>query len=243
MIILNDVLGYNRKIYQDKNHFSFTLDSVLLANFVKVNLSDKKILDIGSGTGAIPLIISLNTKAQIDAIEIQKDVAKMLEKSVEYNNLQNQIKVINSDVMNYYMHINNYYDVIVSNPPYFKNSPPNYNNSKAIAKHEDNLTLDNLIKVSKKMLKNNGRFVIIYDSNRFFEVLKKLEQSNLIPKKIMFVHTKLEKKSNVFLVESIKNGKPGMKILPPFVLYDKNKETEEYSKIINGGFFYESEKL
>ena len=111
---LDDLVGYkNRKIYQNTDWFSFNLDSILLANFVTKNLKNKKILDIGTGTGVIPLILTINENVKIDAIEIQKNVYDMCKKTIEYNKLEDRIKLINNDVEIYSKDINNYYDIIL----------------------------------------------------------------------------------------------------------------------------------
>ncbi len=245
MEVLNDLLGYkSRKIYQNTDWFSFTLDSVLLSNFVSINKTCKKILDIGTGTGVIPLILSLKTSALIDAIEIQKNVALMCKKSIDYNKLNKKINVVNEDVSKYYLEYNNFYDLIISNPPYFKNQKSNEKKEKSISRHEDSLDLDTLIKVSRKMLKNKGKLAIVYNSDRFLEVITKLNLNNLIPKRVRFVHEDLTKKSSMVLIECIKDGNDGLIIEAPFVLYDSNHiESDEYSLILSGGVNNESKKL
>lgn len=242
MEVLNDLLGYkNRKIYQDSDYFSFTLDSVLLANFVKINKSVSKILEIGAGTGAVSLILSLRTNKKIDAIEIQEYLSNLFKKSVYYNKLNEQINVIQDDVLNYYKSFNNYYDLIVCNPPYYneKSRGKNY-----ISRHEEKLNIDNLIRVSKKMLNNKGKFVIVYDSSRMQEIFEKMKSNNLIPKRIMLVHDDYYHKASMFLLECTKNGNDGLIIEPPFLLKKENgANTIIYNKILSGGFLYESEKL
>ena len=159
MKVINDLLGYkNLKIVQDTDWFSFSLDSVLLPNFVTLNKNVKKILDIGTGNAPIPLILSTKTDAEIYGIEIQKEVYEMARETIELNSLESKIKLINDDVNE----IDKYFkpetfDVILSNPPYFKlngKSKLNEVNTKAIARHEILLTLDQLLTVSSKLLKN-----------------------------------------------------------------------------------------
>lgn len=243
MEVLNDLLGYeNRKIYQNTEWFSFNLDSILLANFVKINKKQNKILDIGTGTGIIPLILTINFDIKIDAIEIQKSVCDMCKKTIIYNKLENQINLINEDVELYSKNINNYYDIIISNPPYFKDNKLNLNSEKAISRHEIFLDLNKLIKVSKKMLKNGGSLYFIYPCDRLLEALMKLQDNNLIPKKIKYVHENILEKANLFSIKCVKNGNQGLLIDKPFILYDENKnKTREYSNIL--GEKYESKKL
>ena len=241
MEVLNDLLGYNLKIYQDRDYFCYTLDSILLANFVKFKYTTKKVLDLGSGTGAISFIMSLRTDKNIDSIEKQKEVYDLCNKSIKYNNLENRINLINDDVNNFYKDKNNYYDIIVSNPPYLKEIKNN--NVRANSKHENTLQLDNLIKVSKAMLKNNGSLYLVYTSERVNEVLNKVTANNLIPKRIKFVYDNLDTNSSIFLLECTKNGKEGMEIETPMILKNNQKNTKIYDKILSGGFMYEPEEL
>lgn len=236
MLELNYLLGYkNRKIYQSKEYFSFTLDSVLLAEFVKLKSTATKILDIGSGTGAIPLILSLKTEAIIDAVEIQEDLFYLLKKSVSYNQLNKQINIYNEDIKNsQLLDRNNYYDNIVCNPPYFKETKNNQKEARSIARHEISLNLEDVAKVSKKLLKNNGKLSIVYDAKRLVEALQLLEKNNLIPKRIQFIHTSLKKEASIFLLECVKNGRKNLKIEPPFVLYQEDgKKTKQYEQLLN----------
>ena len=122
MQVINDLLGYNKlKIYQDTDMFNFSLDSVLLPNFITLNKDTKNILDIGTGNAPIPLILSTKTKAKIIGVEIQKEVSILAKKSVEINNLQDQITIINDDIniLKDRLPIN-YFDIITCNPPFFK---------------------------------------------------------------------------------------------------------------------------
>ena len=128
MEVLNDILGYkNRKIYQDTDCFSFSLDSIMLANFVTIRLKDKKIVDLGCGNGVIPLIMSLRTNKNIIGVEIQNKLADMATRSVQYNNLSEQINIINCNMKDY---ISNdtfeTFDLVTCNPPYFKVNEKNY---------------------------------------------------------------------------------------------------------------------
>lgn len=221
MEVLNDLLGYrDRKIYQNTDWFSFTLDSALLAEFVNIQKTTKKIIDIGTGTGAIPLILSTKTDKKIDAIEIQENVANLFKKTIKYNKLKNQINLIVDDILNYSKNINNYYDIVISNPPYYNELKKNISKEKLIARHEVCIDLKSILKVSKKILKNNGKLYLVYNSNRFFELINELEKNNLIPKRIRFVHQDINYEASMFLIECHKNGNPGMKIDSPIIIND-----------------------
>ena len=156
----NYLLGYkDMYIVQNPEMFKFSLDSVLLPNFVTINKTTKEILDIGTGNAPIPLILSRYTDAHITGIEIQKEVAEMAKESVEINFLGNKIDIINDDINRYYLNLKDKkYDIITCNPPYFKSteeSLKNLSEYKTIARHEVTLTLENLVKISKALLKTN----------------------------------------------------------------------------------------
>ena len=150
MIVLNDLLDYNGyKIYQDTEMFCFSLDSVLLANFVTINKKVSNILDIGCGNAVIPLILSTRTNASITGVEIQKDVFKLAVKSVNYNKCDRQIKIINGDINELYKNIeSDSFDTITCNPPYFKINEftkQNLSSYKRIARHEVYLDIEKII--------------------------------------------------------------------------------------------------
>lgn len=237
MIVLNDLLNYsNYKIYQDTEMFCFSLDSVLLANFVTINKRISNIMDIGCGNAPIPLILSTKTTAKIIGVEIQKQVSTLAEKSVEYNHCSDQIIIKNDDINNLYKkYESDTFDVITCNPPYFKvNSKTKQNISKykQIARHELYLNLEQLCCISKKLLKNNGVLAIVQRPDRLLEIFQVMKKNNIEPKKIQFIYPKENLDCNLILVEGSKNGKEGLKILPPiFVHKDNGEYTETVKKL------------
>ena len=227
METLNDLVGYdNLKIYQNDDWFKFSLESVLLPNFVTINLSSKKILDLCSGNAPIPLILSTRTNSKIIGVEYQKDIYDLAVKTVKINHLEDQITMINEDVKR----LNEYYegdtfDLITVNPPYFKNqelSTKNVDIHKTIARHEINITLDDILKTSSYLLKNGARFAMVHRTERFIEIINKLEKFNLIPKRIQFIYPKEEKESNLFMIECIKNGQREIKIEKPLFVHNND---------------------
>ena len=236
MRITNYLLGYkNLKIIQDNEMFNFSLDSVLLPNFVTLNKNISKILDIGSGNAPIPLILSTKTEAKITGIEIQKEVFEMAIDSVKLNKKETQIEIINEDINDYYKKIEtDTYDVITCNPPFFKyieSSNINKNEYKTIARHEVKLNLKQLFTIAKKLLKNNGVIAIVHRPERFIEIVEEMKKNNIEPKRVQFVYPKKTMEANILLIEGSKNGKPGLKILPPIYSHEKNGEyTKEVKK-------------
>ena len=238
MEVINDILGYpNRKIFQDDECFAFSLDSVMLANFATIRQRDKFILDLGCGNGVIPLILSLRTDKAIDGVEIQKQLADMAKKSVDYNGLESQIKIINVDMKEFATSDNvEKYDLITCNPPYFKVNEKNYFNlspQKLIARHEVQITLSDVFSISKKLLKNNGNLAIVHRPERLLEIFELFKSNGIEPKRLRFVYDKINKESTLVLVEGQKGGKSGLKIEKPLILYNNDGTmTEEYSKLI-----------
>lgn len=234
MKVLNDILGYKGlKIYQDLDYFCFSLDSVLLANFANIRLRDKNICDFGTGNAVIPLILSKRTKAKIIGVEIQENLFKLANESINYNNLENQIKIINADIDDKELfNFNEYFDLILCNPPYFPVSDKsNINNSveKSIARHEIYMDLNKLFKVAKKSLKNNGNLAIVHRPERLLEILSLMLDNGIQPKRLRFVYEKYGKDSNMILIEGQKAGKNGLKIESPLILYNSDGSmTEEY---------------
>ncbi len=217
MKVVNEIVDSNLKIVQDDDFFKFSLESVLLPSFVQVNLRDKMILDLCSGNAPIPLLLSLKTKAKIYGVELQKEVYELGCKSIELNNKQDQITFLNHDVKDLKtIFKGDTFDIITVNPPYFKvldNSKQNSNAIKARARHENNLTLDDLFKISLYLLKDNGKFYMVHRTERLVEILDLLRKYKLIPKELQFIFPYQDKESKLFMIKAVKNGKSGMKVL------------------------------
>ena len=227
MEVLNDILGYkNRKIYQDNDCFSFSLDSVMLANFATIRLRDKTIADLGCGNGVVPLIMSLRTDKNIIGVEIQEKMADMARRSVEYNGLSSQINILNMNMKDFADgDFFESFDLITCNPPYFKVNDKNYFNDsyeKMIARHEVEINLEELLVVARKLLKNNGNFAIVHRPERLMEILFEFKKNHIEPKRIQFVYEKITKGSTLVLIEGQKNGNEGLKIENPIVMYNED---------------------
>ena len=204
MEVLNDLLGYkNIKIYQNTQMFSFSLDSVLLANFVNINKKVSNILDIGTGNAPIPLILSKKTDAKITGVEIQEDVFSLAMKSIQYNKLQDQITVINDDINNKY---------------------------KRYARHEITLNIEQIFKIARKLLKNNGTINLVHRPDRLVEILSIMEQNNIEPKRLRFIYPRINESANMVLIEGVKMGKSGVKIESPLIVHDKDGNYTEDAK-------------
>jgi tRNA1(Val) A37 N6-methylase TrmN6 len=227
MNVENYLLGYkNMRIIQNPDWFNFSLDSVLLANFITIRSSTKKIIDLGTGNAPIPLLLSTRTKSKIIGVEIQTSVYMLGLESVRINHLEQQIELLNKDVkiIDKFFETDTF-DVITSNPPYFKTNEKslvNDNDHKTIARHEVMMSIDDILRVSKKLLKNNGILGIVHRPDRLLEIFDKMRGYNIEPKRIRFVYPKKSAECNIVLIEGSKNGKQGLKILPPLFVHDKN---------------------
>ena len=238
---INDLVGYkNLKIFQNNDWFKFSLESVLLPCFVIINKNTNNILDLCTGNAPIPLVLSTKTKAKIYGVEIQEDVYELGKKSVEINKLENQIELINDDVKN----LNNRFesdtfDIITCNPPYFKDidtSKKNDDIHKIIARHEVSLTMEDVAKVVRKLLKNDGKFYLVHRTERFLELTNLLMSYNIMPKRVRFIYPKENTESNLFMLEAVKNGKYGLKLESPLYVHNNDGTyKEEILKMFNEG--------
>lgn len=237
MKVINDLLGFNLKIVQDTNYFNFSLDSVLLYNFLNLK-KNMKIIDICSGNCPIPLMISKKVKEKIYAVELQKEIYELGKESIELNNINN-IELLNmdaKDITNIFE--TDSFDLLTCNPPYFKtnnNSKLNDNDIKSIARHEIKINIDDIMKISKKILKNNGSIVLVHRPDRLPDIIIKMKENNISPKKIQFIYPKDNTESNMIIIEGTKNGNNAIKILPPLIIHDdKGNYKEEIKKMFKG---------
>ena len=237
MEVLNDLVGFkNLKIYQNTDWFSFSLDSILLPNFVTLRKNIKNIIDLGTGNAPIPLVLSTKTDAKIVGVELQNDVYELAKKSVEINNLEERIELLNIDMLELKnIYESDSFDVVVSNPPYFKiNKDSNLNEDihKIIARHEKCVNLEQIVKLAKYLLKNNGVFAMVHRTDRLIEIINTLNNNNMEVKKLRFIYPKRDSESNMILIEAVKNGNIGLKILPPLYVHnDDGSYTDEVLKM------------
>lgn len=236
MKVINDLFDYeNYKIVQDSNVFKFSLDSILLAEFVTKLQKTDKVLDICTGNGVVPLILSYYFPNEIVGFEIQKYIANLAIESIRLNNLNNQIKVINDDVkvINNYFPGNNF-DVVLANPPYYKyqeSSLINENKNKAIARHEICLDLESMFEVVRHALKDNGVFYLVHLPERLEEILYLCEKYQIIAKEIQFVYTNSNSNATIVLIRCVKNGNNGLKIKQPLYINKYNSYQNIFRRV------------
>lgn len=216
---INDLYNYGYKIVQNKNYFKFSLDSILLADFVKVNYTDKKMIDLCTGNAPIPIILS-NKIDEIYGIEIQKEIYELALKSIKINNIKN-IKIINDNVLNYQNYFkSNSFDIVTCNPPYFKyleNSIINQNIVKSIARHEIKINLEEIISTASKLLKTKGSFYLVHHSERLIEIINLLQKYHFGIKRIEFAYNDYNSNCSIILIESMKDGQNNCIIPKPII--------------------------
>lgn len=243
MEAIHDLLAYEGlKICQDKAKATFSLDSLLLADFVKVNSKTKRIIDIGCGNAPIPLYLSLKTKAQIIGAEIQEEIALLAQKSINLNCLETQITIKKIDCLKLEedkSYAKNF-DIVVSNPPYFsyqENSNVNKNDYLTYARHEISLNIPKLIKIAYYLLKDFGSLYLIHRVNRLEEIVNLLKEKQFKVTRIRFIHSHHQEQSKLFMLEASKYGRRDLVVASPLFVYN---EEGEYSPEIKAIFNYKN---
>lgn len=226
------------KIIQNKEGFCFGIDSILLSDFAKEIKSGSTVLDLGTGTGIISILLCGKTQLkQIIGVEIQKEVAEMAQRTIKLNKLEKRFKVINENILN----LNNIYqnqtfDAIVTNPPYKKKNSGiiNQNEKKIISRHEITATLEDFIKISKDLLKDKGSFYMVHRPERLTDIIYLMRKYKIEPKVIRFVCPNINKDPNLVLIKGIKNAQSFINIKRDLIVYKENgKYTDEILKIYN----------
>lgn len=221
---IDDLQRNNLQIIQNEEKFCFGMDAVLLSGFVRVKPGER-VLDLGTGTGIIPLLLSAKTQAEhLTALEIQEESADMARRSVAMNNLQEKIEVVTGDIKQAAdLFGKSVFDVVTCNPPYMNDQHglKNPDMPKAIARHEVLCSLEDVVREAAAVLKPNGRFYMVHRPFRLAEIFAQLQNYKLEPKAMRLVHPYLDKEPNMVLIECLKGGKPMLKIAPPLVVYQE----------------------
>lgn len=236
---LDYLLAENLKIIQSPTVFAFSLDAVLLARFAYIPIQKGNIIDLCSGNGVVPLLLSNKTKAAITGVEIQERLYQMAVRSIRYNGLEDRIQMIHGDLKEMPKTVGHgKFDAVTCNPPYFASPSPhvmNENQYLAIARHEILCSLEDVIRVSSQLLRQGGKAAFVHRPDRLMDILTFMRQYRLEPKRLRFVYPKSGKEANTILVEATKNGNAGLKALPPLFVYDENNEyTPEMREILYG---------
>lgn len=235
---IDDLQYKGLKIIQNTEGFCFGVDSVLLTEFARDMKKNKTIVDLGTGTGIIGILLSKKVEAsKIIGVEIQKDVANMAKKSVELSNLQNIMQILNEDVKKLSLEKNSF-DYVVTNPPYKKKGTGiiNREDKQIISRHETTVNLEEWIKVASQLLKDNGAIYMVHRPERLNEIIENLRKYRLEPKRIRFVYPKINKNSNLVLIKAVKYANSFLKVEKPLIIYNEDGTyTDEILKIYEEG--------
>lgn len=213
------------KIIQNPDSFCFGIDAVLLSDFTKVK-DGANVVELGTGTGIIPILLSAKTKAaKISAFEVQESMAEMARRSVAMNGLTDRIEIINDNLTAYQRYFEkSSVDVVVTNPPYMSGSSGIHNEEdlKKISRHEIMCSLEDVIRVSAAMLKPGGSFYMVHRPMRLVDIVSYMRQYKLEPKEIRLVQPSIHKKPNIMLIKGVRGGKAELKFHDPLIVYQEN---------------------
>ena len=239
---LEDLQAGNLWIIQDSEEYRFTSDAVLLANVVNAKSKDV-VVDFGTGSGIIPLLL-VGKKGVNNAVgvEIQPQLADMASRSVQYNNLQDKIKIVNMSLQEYaYQNADKKVDIITCNPPYIKQNcgDTQIKESLKICRHEVLVTLDEICQAAGRLLKNNGRFYMVHKAERCSEIFELMLKYKIQPKEITTVCAREGDAPYLVIVCGAKAGKVGLKWNKPITIYDKDGNYTQttarlYGEVENG---------
>ncbi len=229
---IDDLQYKGLKIIQNTKGFCFGIDSVILSDFAKNIKKGSKVVDLGTGTGIIGLLLCKKTELkEIVGVEIQKEVAEMANRSIKLNKLEDKFKILNTD-------IKNKFDVVVMNPPYKEKGTGKINevDSKIISRHEVKATLSDFIKVASNLLKDKGEIYIVHKPERMPDIIQKMRENKIEPKEIKTVYSNKKTEASLILIKGIKGANKFFKILEPVYIYEENGEyTKEIKEIYNIG--------
>lgn len=228
--------GY--QIIQDPSRFCFGVDAVLLSSFARVKKGEC-VLDLGTGTGIIPILLAAKTKGQnFTGLEIQEESVEMALRSVALNELEERVSILHGDIKEVATLFHKQtFDVVTSNPPYMNEGGGlvNPHSAKAIARHEILCSLEDIVAAADKVLHKGGRFYMIHRPHRLTDILVLMRQYKLEPKRLRFIHPFQDKAPTMVLVEGIKGGNPMVKVEPPLIIYSEaGKYTQEAFDIYYG---------
>lgn len=219
---IDDLQRNGYQIIQNESKFCFGMDAVLLSGFAKVKAGER-VLDLGTGTGIIPILLEAKTKGDhFTGLEIQEESADMARRSVELNHIEDRVEIVTGDIKEASRIFGAAtMDVVTSNPPYMNDQHglKNPDLPKAIARHEVLCTLEDVVREGAKVLKPNGRFYMVHRPFRLVEIFDVMRKYKLEPKHMRMVHPYIDKEPNMVLIEALKGGKPMIKVDPPLIVY------------------------
>lgn len=228
---LDDLQRDGYKLIQNSKIFCFGMDAVLLSSYANVNEGDK-VLDMGTGNGVIPILLKARTKGlHFTGLEIQDINVDMAKRSVEYNQIQADVEIIQGDIKEASAIFGGAsFDVVTTNPPYMneKHGLQNPESHKAIARHELLCTLEDVVREAAKVLKPQGRFYMVHRPHRLVEIFEQMRRCGIEPKRMRLVHPFIDKPANMVLIEGVRGGRPMLKVEEPLIIYrEQGQYTQE----------------
>lgn len=236
---IDDLQCRGLRLIQKQDGFKFGTDAVLLADFAK-KLPAETVLDLCTGSGIVPLLLSAKTAApRIFGLELQPAVCDMAKRSVLLNNLEQRITITEGDLKNARaLYKNMQFDVITCNPPYMQAGAALVNaaDAKTIARHEVACTLADVLRAASALLMPAGHLVLVHRPHRLADLLGGMRSAGIEPKRLRLVHPRAGKEANLVLIDGLKNGRPELRILPPLFLQDAHgRESAELRQIYERG--------
>ncbi|UJF33137.1 tRNA1(Val) (adenine(37)-N6)-methyltransferase [Paenibacillus hexagrammi] len=235
---IDDLLTHNLKIIQSDQVFSFSLDAVLLARFCSVSHRGAMI-DLCTGNGVIPLLLSTRSRAEIWGVEIQERLADMAARNMRINGLEQKLHMLQGDLKTIHQNLGHgKFDVVTVNPPYLPvpNGEQNVNEHIAAARHEVHCTLEDVIAASARLVKAGGKVAMVHRPSRLVDICCLMRQYRIEPKRIRYVHPRAGEEAMMVLIEGMKDGKPEIRTLPPFIVYDQDGQyCKELQEVYYGG--------
>ena len=227
---LDDLQIGGLELIQDPEKFCFGVDAVFLSDFVRVRPGES-VLDLGTGNGIIPVLLSAKTEARhITGLEIQADTAEMARRSVAHNHLEDRIDIVTGDIKEAAeLFRPAFFDVITTNPPYMlaDHGIRNPDDAKAVARHEILCTLDDILRESMRLMQDESRFYMIHRPFRLTEIMIKMHEYKIEPKRIRFIHPYIDKEPTMVLIEGVRGAKPRVTVEPPLIIFDRHGTQEE----------------
>ena len=224
---LDDLQLNGLELIQDPNKFCFGVDAVFLSDFVRVKPGET-VLDMGTGNGIIPVLLSAETQGkEFTGLEIQPDTAEMARRSVRLNHLEERIEIVTGDIKEAAEIFKPaFFDVITTNPPYMpaEHGLRNPDSARAIARHEVMCSLDDILRESMRLLQDKGRFYMIHRPFRLTEIMIKMNQYKIEPKRIQFIYPYIDKEPAMVLIEGVRGARSRVTVEPPIIIYDRPAE-------------------
>jgi len=234
---LDELFNGRLRIIQKKEGYRFSIDAIMLAHFIS-HLSANSIIDLGTGSGIIPLILAKKMFAPtIVGVEVQEAMADMAKRTIVLNGFAERVSILHEDLRNLRNHFAaSSFDLVVSNPPYYplKEGRINPDEQKAIARHEIMARVEDIISISHYLVKPSGRVVIIFPARRLADLLYNLRECDLKPELLQIIHSHTHDEGKLVIVESCKGRDPELEIREPFFVYEEEGiYSEEMQRIYN----------